>query len=155
MRYVQLQHILSDLNALQEFATFIGTCLAGDTGVTKAMDCFSERQGLDRSLEIAADLYNLDSDSQNGSSSPSVSPAAAAYVAYLTNLAQKASNPEDQSGSQHACLRSVITTGLVTNILTSLPILLARCCVASYMKCEWENSLPYHLLPVNMMQNSR
>ena len=80
--------------------------LAGENGVTKATDCFSERQGLDRSLEIASDLYNLDSGSQNGSSSPSVSPAAAAYVAYLTNLAQKSSNPDDESSSQQACLRS-------------------------------------------------
>ena len=77
--------------------------------MTQAMDCFSERQGLDRSLEIASDLYNLDSGSQNGSSSSGVSPAAAAYVAYLTNLAQKSSDPEDKPTSQQACLRSAST----------------------------------------------
>ena len=74
--------------------------------MTQAMECFSERQGLDRSLEIAADLYNLDSGSQNGDTSPGVSPAATAYVAYLTNLAQKSSDPEDKASSEQACLRS-------------------------------------------------
>ena len=37
--------------------------------------------------------------------SPGVSAAAAAYVAYLTNLVQKSSDPEDKASSQQACLR--------------------------------------------------
>ena len=66
-----------------------------------AIECFSEARGLDRSLEIAADLNNLESSDP----ASSVSPAAANYVAYLKNIAQLSLDTANSKHSQEACLK--------------------------------------------------
>lgn len=76
-----------------------------ESGVRQAVECFSEARGLDRSLEIAADLNNLSSSEQLGNSSTGVSPAAAAYVAYLKHVAQSSLDTSDLTLSNKACLR--------------------------------------------------
>lgn len=69
-----------------------------------ALECFSEAQGLDRSLEIAADLTNLDSAaSSSGREAPSVSPAAASYVARLNSIGQDCL--ADSADGRKACLK--------------------------------------------------
>lgn len=89
----------------------------GESSTRKAMDCFSERRGLDRSLEIAADLNNLEPSESLPSSPPlKASPAAAAYTAYLTSLAQRASESKDSTLSQQACLRCFLAASLSTTL---------------------------------------
>ena len=70
-----------------------------------AVECFSEARGLDRSLEIAADLTHLNTTEQPGESAPGVSPAAAAYAAYLSRICEGSSESLERSDREAACLK--------------------------------------------------
>lgn len=88
------------------------TCLenlllhAEDTGIRSALLCFSESKGLNRSLEIAADLTNLDSsDSRETDAVPSISSRASAYIDYLKEITQESITSPAAPANQEACLK--------------------------------------------------
>ena len=77
---------------------------AEPSNLRSALECYSEARGLDRSLEIAADLTNLDhAASSSGGDAPSVSPAAASYVARLHHIGQGCL--EESEEGRIACLK--------------------------------------------------
>lgn len=85
-----------------------------------AMECFAQSRGLDRSLEIATDLTNLD-HSMDHPEHPGPSPPVLAYTKYLRDLTTHAESPE-QSG-----LRYVISALYCRPPLTLLKDHLLRC----------------------------
>ena len=77
-------------------------------GVVSALECFSEARGLDRSLEIAADLNNLDHQGPDAldSSYDSPSPKAAEYAEYIGTIGHDCVEAASGEARANACLRS-------------------------------------------------
>ena len=84
---------------------------AESPSVAAALDCFSEARGLDRSLEIAADLTNIgeglrkDSSESSDGAAPGPTAAADAYGQYLRSIGQRGAESEDIRDRNQACLK--------------------------------------------------
>ena len=71
-----------------------------------ALACFSESRGLGRSLEIAADLTNLDAAGPNNDAEhPVPSPEPASYVEYLGRIASDCTEAADLPTRRAAILK--------------------------------------------------
>lgn len=73
----------------------------------EALGCFAEAAGLDRSLEIAADLNNLAKASQVESGPVQLAPTgnAAAYADYVARLGMKCTEEDAADDIEAAALR--------------------------------------------------